>query len=115
MRIMTDVRDVKRHRKRMTLRFGIDAPTRLAFTEDISQQGMCIKTARVCPPGSRLNIELNLPDGNVAKIAGVVMWAKKVPPNMIRLVKKCGMGVRITGITSGKEEYRSLCEELYER
>jgi hypothetical protein len=40
------------------------------------------------------------------------MWAKKVPPNMIQLVKKCGMGVRITGITSGEEEYRRLCEEL---
>jgi hypothetical protein len=112
---MTDARDVKRHRKRLTLRFGIDAPTRLAFTEDISLQGMCIKTAMVCSPGSRLNIELNLPDGNVAMIAGLVMWAKKVPPNMIRLVKKCGMGVRITGITSGEAQYRSLCNELRER
>jgi hypothetical protein len=113
--IMTDVRDVKRHRKRLTMKFGIDTPSRVAFTEDISLQGMCIKTTMVCIPGSRLNIELNLPDGNVAKIAGVVMWARKVPPNMIRLVKKCGMGVSITGITSGEEQYRSLCEELYER
>ena len=112
---MNELRYLKRLRKRMTIRFGIGAPTQLAFTEDISLQGICIKTAMVCPPGSRLKIELNLPDGSVAKIAGVVMWAKKVPPNMIRLVKKCGMGVRITGITSGEELYRSLCEELYER
>ena len=112
---MNDLRNLKRYRKRLTMKFGIDAPKRVAFTEDISLQGMCIKTAMVCPPGSRLKIELNLPDGNVAKISGVVMWAKKVPPNMIRLVKKCGMGVRITGITSGEEQYRGLCEELYER
>ena len=112
---MTDLRDVKRHRKRLTLKFGIDVPGRVAFTEDISLQGMCIKTALVCPPGSRLKIELNLPDDSVVKIAGVVMWAKKVPPNMIHLVKKCGMGVRITGISSGEEDYRRLCGDLRER
>lgn len=112
---MTGISDVKRHRKRMTLKFGIDVPGRVAFTEDISLKGMCIKTAQVCPPGSRLKIELNLPDDSVVKIEGVIMWAKKVPPNMIRLVKKCGMGVRITGISSGEENYRRLCDDLHER
>jgi len=88
---------------------------RVAFTEDISLQGLCIKTALVCPPGSRLKIDLSLPDGNVTQIVGVVMWAKKVPPNMIHLVKKCGMGVRITCIVTGMEAYAKLCEELYTR
>ena len=110
-----EFRDLKRHRKRLTMKFGIDVPSRIAFTEDISRQGMCIKTAMVCPPGSRLKIELNLPDGTVTKIMAVVMWAKKVPPNMIRLVKKCGMGVRITRIVSGEDDYRRLCEELHGR
>lgn len=112
---MDDLRDVKRLRKRLTLKFGIDLPARVAFTEDISHQGMCIRTAMVCPPGSRLKIELNLPDGTVTQMAGVVMWAKKVPPNMIHLVKKCGMGVRITGIVSGRDGYERLCEELHQR
>ena len=112
---MADLRDVKRHRKRLTLKFGIDVPARLAFTEDISLQGMCIKTALVCPPGSRLKIELNLPDDSVVTMGGMVMWAKKVPPNMIHLVKKCGMGVKITGISSGEDNYRMLCEDLHGR
>jgi hypothetical protein len=43
------------------------------------------------------------------------MWAKKVPANMVHLVKKCGMGVRITGIISGEEHYRQLCDEMHER
>ncbi len=97
------------------MKFGIDAAGRVAFTEDISQQGLCIRTALIYPPGSRLKIELDLPNGNLVKMAGVVMWAKKVPPNMVRLVKKCGMGVRITGITSGEEQFRSFCEGLHER
>lgn len=112
---MDEFMDVKRHRKRLTMKFGIDVPSRIAFTEDISREGMCIKTAMVCPPGSRLKIELNLPDGTVTKIMAVVIWAKMVPPNMIRLVKKCGMGVRITRIVSGEDDYRRLCEELHGR
>jgi hypothetical protein len=112
---MPNARDIKRHRKRMTMKFGVESASRIAFTDNISLQGMCIRTAMVCPPGSRLKIELTLPDGAVAKLAGVVMWAKKVPPNMIHLVKHCGMGIKITGIVAGEEDYRRLCDELYER
>jgi PilZ domain len=112
---MEEARDTKRLRKRLTMKFGIEQPSRVAFTEDISLQGLCIRTAMVYPPGSRLRMDLNLPDGGTASIAGVVMWAKKVPPNMVRLVKKCGMGVRITCVISGREEYAKLCEELQSR
>ena len=112
---MTDLRDAKRMRKRLTLKFGIEMPARVAFTEDISPAGMCIKTAMICPPGSRLKIELTLPDGSLAKLGATVMWAKKVPPNMIHLVKKCGMGVRITSIHAGGAQYAELCRELCER
>ncbi len=112
---MTDLRDSKRIRKTLTLKFGIDTPVRVAFTEDISLQGMCIKTALICPPGSRLKIEMNLPDGTVARMGGVVIWAKKVPPNMVHLVKKCGMGVRISSIDVGEEQYLEMCRDLHER
>lgn len=97
----------------MTLKFGIDGASRVAFTEDISRQGMCIRTAFVSPPGSCIGIELTLPDGTPVKLAGEVMWAKKVPPNMIHLVKKCGMGVRFIRIEAGAEAFERLCVELY--
>jgi len=112
---MDNVRDTKRLRKRLTLKFGIDTASRVAFTDDISRQGLCIRTALVSPPGSRLKIELTLPDGTISHLAGMVMWAKKVPGNMVHLVKKCGMGVRITGMGAGGEEYLRLCDELRER
>ena len=112
-REMENARDTKRLRKRLTLKFGVEAPIRVAITEDISAQGMCIKTAQVYPPGSRLKIALSLPDGSVAKIDGIVMWAKKVPPNMVHLVKKCGMGIRISRIETGGEQYVDLCDDLH--
>jgi hypothetical protein len=43
------------------------------------------------------------------------MWAKKVPPRMLHLVKKCGMGVKVVKIISGEEAYRDYCEEQMER
>jgi hypothetical protein len=112
---VANARDTKRHRKRLSLKFGIEAPTRVAFTEDISRFGMCIKTASVSPPGSRLKIELTLPDGNLVKIEGIVVWAKKVPPNMINLIKKCGMGLKFTKIDAGEGVFENLCDELYMR
>lgn len=110
---MADKRNLKRHRKRMTLKFGIDGLSRVAFTEDISREGMCIKTAFVHQPGSRINIDLTLPDGTLVKLVGEVMWAKKVPPNMIHLIKKCGMGVKFTRIEAGTEAFERMCVELY--
>ncbi|HYS44284.1 MAG TPA: PilZ domain-containing protein [Geobacteraceae bacterium] len=109
---MADNRDLKRHRKRLTLKFGVDAASRISFTEDISPQGMCIRSAVVSPPGTLLSIDLTLPDGNLVKLAGVVVWAKKVPPNMIHAIKKCGMGVKFTRIEAGSEAFERFCAEI---
>lgn len=112
---MADKRDKKRHRKRLSLRFGINDPTRIAFTEDISPQGMFIKTTNICPPGSRIFIDIALSDAVTASVEARVMWAKKVPPQMIHLVKKSGMGVRIVRFIAGAEQYVQLCHELSDR
>ncbi len=112
---MAEVRDTKRHRKRLSLKFGIEAPTRVAFTEDFSRFGMCIKTAAVSPPGSHLKIELTLPDGDLVKIEAIVVWAKRVPPNMINMIKKCGMGIKFTRIEAGEGIFERLCDELHMR
>lgn len=104
-----------RLRKRLALRFGTAAPERIAFTEDISYQGLFIKTSQICPPGSRIRIDLTMPDRQVVEIEGQVRWAKHVPPQMLRLVRKCGMGVRITRVLSGEEIYNAFCEEMHSR
>ncbi len=109
---MAEKRDLKRVRKRMTLKFGMDEPNRIAFTEDVSAQGMCIRTAFVCPPGTEIVIELCLPDGNQVRIKGVIAWAKKVPSNMVHLVKKCGMGVKFTKLEAGEDALTRLCSEI---
>ena len=114
-RTMADKRNTRRHRKRLTLKFGVRESDRFAFTEEISPHGMFIKTANAAPPGSTIKIDLSLGEDDVVTMEARVMWAKKVPANMVRLVRKCGMGVRIVRFVAGETRYHSLCEELHAR
>jgi hypothetical protein len=110
--MMAEKRDIIRLRKRMSLRFGIGEALRVAFTEDISPDGMFIKTTNICPPGSLIKIELALTETSTVSMEARVIWAKKVPPQMIHVVKKCGMGVRILRFLAGEEEYARTCAAL---
>lgn len=108
---MAEKRGFRRLRRRLSLRFGIDKPTRIAFTEDINDRGMFIKSTNIYPVGSKLTIELILPGEKPVKITGIVRWSKKVPPAMIHLVRKAGMGIKFIDIESGEEEFRLfLCQ-----
>lgn len=109
---MAEKRNLDRHRKRFSLRFGNGDAARKAFTEDISTTGLFIKTAYVCKVGSIVPVELEIDDKRIVLMETRVMWAKKAPPQMIHLVRKSGMGVRIIGFTSGESYYSELCEEL---
>lgn len=109
---MTDKRTPMRHKKRMSVHFGIDEANRVAFTEDISISGMFIKSLNICPPNTRIRIEFSPDDTNRVVLEARVMWAKKVPQNLFHLVKKSGMGVRILRFHSGEEHYRRYCDEM---
>ena len=62
---MPDKRAINRHKKRLTLKFGIEAPNKLAFTEDISAHGLFIKTVNILPLGSRVKVELTLSEASI--------------------------------------------------
>ncbi len=107
---MAEKRVMRRIRRRLSLRFGVDAPVRLAFTEDVTDHGMFIKTTNLYPPGTRIVIELTLPDETRIKLNGMVRWSKKVPPTMIHLMRKAGFGVKILGFESGEADFRNFLD-----
>ena len=109
---MAEKRDSIRFRKRLRLRFGKESPTTLAYTEDISLSGLFVKSPSVLQPRNRLFIELELPDGEMVAMEGVIMWAKRVPLTMIHRVNKSGMGIRIVKLISGQPAYEKFLEEL---
>ncbi len=109
---MADKRDIRRIKKRITLRFGIDEAIRVAFTEDVSMTGMFIKTPNIALPNSKIKIEFILPEGSKVEIEARVMWAKKVPQNLFHLVKKSGMGVRFLRFHSGEDAFDDFFESI---
>jgi hypothetical protein len=109
---VSEKRDIRRIRKRISIRFGIDTAVRVAFTEDVSMTGMFIKTPNVITPNSRIVIEFDLPEGSRVVLEARVMWAKKVPANLFHLVKKSGMGVRFLRFHSGEDAFDDYFEKI---
>jgi len=109
---LSDKRTPIRLKKRLSVRFGIDDANRVAFTEDISDSGMFIKSLNVCPPNTKIKIEFTPDDINFVHIEARVMWAKKVPQNLFHLVKKSGMGVRFLRFQTGEEHFLRFYEEM---
>lgn len=108
---MAEKRDNYRHRKRLKVRFGVDAPGTAGFTEDLSNYGLFVKSGLVLGPGRILVVEVVLDDERVVRMRAKVQWAKRVPPALLRTCKG-GMGLSILEIQEGAAEYRDLCDEL---
>ena len=104
-----------RVRKRLQVRYGTEGLTRIGFTDDISEEGICIKTAAVFPPQTTLQIEIVTSDNEIIHCHGKVRWAKKVPPQVIRKIGKAGMGILITRFDQGEEAFRRICREMFAR
>jgi Tfp pilus assembly protein PilZ len=86
-----DKRSEGRAKKRVMVKYGIEKTDRTAFTKNISETGLCLKTNHVFKPGSTVQIELHMPDRTFS-MWGRVAWAKKVPPNLAHVLD-CGMGL----------------------
>lgn len=109
---VADQRDIKRIKKRFSIRFGIDEAVRVGFTEDISTTGMFIKTPYIITPNSRIIIRFDLPDAAGVELEARVMWAKKVPTNLFHLIKKSGMGVRFLSFNAGKVAFYDYFKKI---
>ncbi len=87
-----DNRSAPRARKRLRVRFGVEALEKTAFTKNLSETGICLRTNQVLPPGTTLQVEIQTPEASFSLWAKVV-WAKKVPPQLAHVLD-CGMGIR---------------------
>lgn len=109
---MHSTRVINRHKTHCKLRFGIYSPRCIAFTEDISARGLLIKTDKVTPVGTRIVIELTLPNNDIVSFEGIVRWAKSVPAQMVNIIRDGGMGVEITKFIIGEAIYLNHVTEL---
>ncbi|APG26793.1 hypothetical protein A7E78_02335 [Syntrophotalea acetylenivorans] len=109
---MTEKRLSLRKNRRLELRFGPDEPKRIGFTCDITRQGFFIQSSSVCRPGTLLIVVMVMANNQEVRLEARVQWAKRVPPNLLRRVKKGGMGVKIIRFCAGEAIYHSYCAAL---
>ena len=110
---MVEKRNLNRYKKRLSVRFGTDETSQLAFSEDVSDHGLFIKTGKVYPYGTILKIELTLPGDDHVFFEGMVRWSKKVPPQLISKVNKAGLGIKIVKFIAGQGAYAEFVAEMH--
>jgi Tfp pilus assembly protein PilZ len=93
-------RKIKRVTLRNTIHFGPHRPfEHTSYITDLSDKGVGLKTNRVFMPGTKLYMSIETAYGGY-EAEGIVVWAKKITPKMVQLVKT-GMGVRFTHVNNG--------------
>jgi len=111
---MAEKRDLKRFRKRLQLRYGPEGPSRVGFTEDLSDTGIFLRSTYVHNPNTILEISMNVNGQGDVVFKGRVMWARKVPSNLMNKVKG-GMGIRILKFIEGEDTYRDLLDSMFKK
>jgi len=90
----------RRHKRlhfRNNVRYGLAYPPKhFSFITDFSDTGICIQTNKIYRPGTKLCLLIDTREGSF-NAEGIVVWAKKAPPHLIRHMKS-GMGIKFTSI-----------------
>ncbi|HXK26299.1 MAG TPA: PilZ domain-containing protein [Myxococcota bacterium] len=103
-------RVLERSKRRMTCRVHVDGRQHNGIVLDLSGSGLFIQTSAKLAPGSRVDIDLSLPDDN-ARMQIEVVRRKQVPAQLLT-VAQGGLGVRIL---SAPEGYYRFLHELQEK
>lgn len=98
-------RFTKRVRSRLCVHFGQADMTNVGFTEDISEHGIFLKTARTFPIHSEITVELDTDDDHTVRFIGEVKYSKQVAPNLVWSDADAGMGIFIRQFIEGHEYY----------
>lgn len=92
---MADKRDGRRRPRRLSVRFGEQAPDQLAFASNVSAQGLFLQTKNSYPRGTVLQLEVVLPSGS-ARLVARVSWIRRFPPKLAQGLQG-GLGLEVIG------------------
>lgn len=81
-----------RFEEQLPVRFGLGGSLdRRGFTGNVSRTGIAVRCAESFPPGTRLQVAITLPDAEIARIDGAVMWSNVVSEG----AAQAELGIRI--------------------
>jgi hypothetical protein len=67
---------------------------------------MFLSTSNVHPPGTRLQLRLEVAPGEQVDLEALVVWVSRIPPGLNPPDPRGGMGLRFLGIRSGRDAFR---------
>jgi hypothetical protein len=85
-----DTLERRRYLKLLSIRFGVDKPTRVGRTADLSQGGLFIVTDEPLRTASKVKMRLDL-DGFVVPLSGRVAWSRPKAEQG----RQAGMGIQL--------------------
>ena len=91
-------RKIDRNRRRVSVRYGDEQARFLGYTQEMGEKGLFLQGNQIYPPGTVLNMEIEMPDGTKSA-RGIVRWVKEVPPAFRRSMRG-GMGIELLPVKS---------------
>lgn len=88
-----DRRKMDRNRRRVSVRYGDEQARFLGYTQEMGDKGLFLQGNQIYPPGTVLNLDLEMPEGT-RSARGIVRWVKEVPPAFRRSMRG-GMGIEL--------------------
>jgi hypothetical protein len=88
-----DRRKMDRNRRRVSVRYGDEQARFLGYTQEMGDKGLFLQGNQIYPPGTVLNLDLEMPEGT-RSARGIVRWVKEVPPAFRRSMHG-GMGIEL--------------------
>ena len=80
--------------KRLPLKFSDGGADVTAFSSNLSNEGLFIRTRKAYPPGTKLKIILEADSNSVIELEGEVAWSLKTGSSSF----KNGMGIKLTSV-----------------
>jgi len=105
---MAERRTFPRSKRRYLVEFTLDGVASNGFTNDLSPNGIFVRSARLPELGANLTLSLHLTDGKRLTVRGKVVRTRRVPPALSRVIPS-GFGIRLTDTP---EEYFQLLTKL---
>jgi hypothetical protein len=106
---MSDKRAFPRLKKRLMVEFHIDGEHHTGFTHDLSYTGFFVVASKLPKPGSPLTAVLHLPNGKRLELAGSVVRARRVPPQLTAAMAN-GFSLQLGGYS---EDYTRFVDTLH--
>jgi PilZ domain len=83
---MRQKRAFERKKRRYLVEFNLEGTACSGFTNDISPNGIFIRSNRLPDPGVALSVNLHLPEGKHVVLRGKVVRSYRVPAGLSQLI-----------------------------